>query len=372
MEVFRILFEPGRKASNESIAPSNKALYGNVRIYEYEFFTDIVYRVTQALSGFDNISVINPAWSLTHIKASDRTEYVNKISNQYDLLISLTFNNNIDAYLSCTIKPKNKSEQSQMLANKFSTPLTDILIDTESKSIRPIIRDCPNPAFNVEFGGIPAKSNTRLEHQITRKSIAEYIASGICSMLDLDSSKLTIAETPDVKYVGYTVCDNAIVRTDTRICSGIKIDLNKYHVIDILDTVVDDGYEWYKISYGNGYGYIDADIVHITGSYQPAVYVQTNNKTIFTDARSGVVKSLIAPIYDEKTKKMIGTLYKGATVNVLGAQGSHYIISIGSSNSLVLTKHITLKPVDNIDSDNALVEITLDELNRRGYTHVVI
>ena len=360
----KILIEPGRNWSS-----TTKSKIGNV--HERELYTDIVYKVMKYAKNHPNeVLIINPSWANKHKTAKDRIEYIN--TTEYDILISLRYSDE----MSRKIIVSETDAHSRSIASSFTSAVGNPPIELTIKNLPNIVKLSQKPAFVFECLSV---HDDELLSQSYRNNIAEKIWSGICNIINIGvtttgGSKLTAISKPEIKWIakGITLIDNIPVR-GVPLDTGYKlIDLPKDYPVIICDTVKD---EWYKIYYGENCGYIDASLVKVikTSYHSKLNPYQRQYVTNVNTEMYGEVSKFITLVYEETSDKIIGALTRNCAVRIVGSNTKSYIVVFGTKFARIPKQNIKLLNVCenciDVAEDNSA--ITMSELNRRGYTHVI-
>lgn len=375
MEKLRIAIEPGKNYSNRSV----KFKTGNV--HEYEFFTDIVYKLMKIFENDDSVEIVDPSWARLYPTTKERITHLNNMREYTDLFISLRFADGSESDLNipqCSIIPKKNNDVSLMKAGAFAHALSKKFVKGEEVQLvknrnMQTVNGIEIPGFCVEF-----YEDTDVDYLHTQKFrafFATILANAICGIIS-DSTHGYEMTVPDYVQLGETFAESTIIRSYPSEKATIRTVLPKNNIVEIMGFAEDD--KWCKILYGGGFGYIDTTYVHVISSeYENAVHILTSNsKFVNTSIDTCTVLPLLAPIYNLETKKMQGVLFKGTPVRLHGFENDYAIIAgITGSLNLIRIKNLVLEPAlkydENTDTKEP-VSITLGELKRRGYTHIII
>lgn len=369
MDKVRIMIEPGKNWTGKSV----KTKVGNV--YEYDFYTDIVYKIMEIFNGTD-VEIIDPSWARKYVNANERVEFLHNSENLFDLFISLRF---IEPGSQNFMNIISKKDHKKSLAyvedftngvkhfiNDFDMETTEIsVIDNKYYSI---LNGINKPGFIVEC--IPC-TEPLLALQNNRINIANTIACGISAII----GTFTFSPFTPIKsdMVGETICSDVIVRTAPMLSAPIRMILPKEYRIEIYNEMPVDG--WYEVLYGGSTCFVDMNHVRITKKYNSVIDIDPTTLVIETMGWYGIITDTIARVKDYNTLKTIGVLFKNARVQIYGQLGDKYAIVGGAiPYGIVKLKHVSVIENDedaSKDNKNG-VTITANELNRLGYTHIII
>ena len=148
------------------------------------------------------------------------------------------------------------------------------------------------------------------------------------------------------------------VSTNLRVRSGASTSSSVLGYITNNTEVSIAGSEgnWYKIKYNSGYGYVSKDYIKITGTSSSgnSNNSSTNNSTNQGNTGSSETQvNKTGYVYNvssgglrvrseaSTSSRVLGTLYSGNTVNIVGETGSWYKIKYNSSYAYVHKDYIT-------------------------------
>ena len=130
---------------------------------------------------------------------------------------------------------------------------------------------------------------------------------------------------------------------------------------------------WYKIKYNSGYGYVHKDYILVDGSSNNTTNGSTNNNSTNngnnasneSNNSSENVINKTGYVYNvssgglnvrsaaSTSSTILGTLYSGNSVNIIGESGSWYKITYNSSTAYVHKDYITEnKPSSGSDNNS--------------------
>lgn len=130
-------------------------------------------------------------------------------------------------------------------------------------------------------------------------------------------------------------------------------------------TVVATSGDWYKIKYGNGYGYISKKYAKDAAATTTKPTETAQTKTVTITAGSLNVRAGAG-----KNTKILGVLKKGKTATVVATSGDWYKIKYGNGYGYISKKYAkdaaatTTKPTETTQTKT--VTITADSLNIRS------
>lgn len=154
----------------------------------------------------------------------------------------------------------------------------------------------------------------------------------------------------------YNVSTNLRVRRGASLNSSILGYLTNNTEVNIVG---DEG-EWYKIQYNGGYGYVSKSYISVDGSSNSnnTDNSQNNSSSETEINKTGYVynvsKGGLRVRKEASTSStVLGTLYSGNSVNIIGESGNWYKISYNSSYAYVHKDYITEnKPSSESGSNN--------------------
>lgn len=161
----------------------------------------------------------------------------------------------------------------------------------------------------------------------------------------------------------YNVSTNLRVRSGASTSSSILGYLNNNTEVNIVGS---EG-EWYKIQYNSGYGYVSKEYIttnlnstNNTGN-SGSSEVEVNKTGYVYNVSSGGLRVRKEP---STSSTVLGTLYSGNSVNIVGETGSWYKIKYNSSYAYVHKDYITeTKPSSGSSSNTGNSSSTTDSNN---------
>ena len=161
----------------------------------------------------------------------------------------------------------------------------------------------------------------------------------------------------------YNVYTNLRVRSGASTSSSILGYLNNNTEVNIVGS---EG-EWYKIQYNSGYGYVSKEYIttnlnstNNTGN-SGSSEVEVNKTGYVYNVSSGGLRVRKEP---STSSAVLGTLYSGNSVNIVGETGSWYKIKYNSSYAYVHKDYITeTKPSSGSSSNTGNSSSTTDSNN---------
>lgn len=181
-------------------------------------------------------------------------------------------------------------------------------------------------------------------YNIQYNGITGYVFEEYVDEISLGSNSTSY----DVLYTG-TVYDAA---PNLRVRSGASLNSSVLgYVLDgatVSIVAVENG--WYKIQYNNGYGYVSADYVSIENSGNN-VGGNTESSTITAVGYAYDLgnSSLRIRQNPSTSSSILGNIYEGDSVDIIGEDGNWYKILYGNTIGYVSKDYITL----NNDSNNS-------------------
>lgn len=167
--------------------------------------------------------------------------------------------------------------------------------------------------------------------------------------------EVTASSAVSTKGKVYNVATNLRVRSGASTDSSILGYLTNNTEVNIVGT---EG-SWYKIQYNSGYGYVSKDYITVNGSSSNNGSSSDNNSSSETEInKTGYVYNVSSGglrVRKEASTSstVLGTLYSGNSVNIIGETGSWYKIKYNSSYAYVHKDYITdNKPSSESNSGN--------------------
>ena len=169
-----------------------------------------------------------------------------------------------------------------------------------------------------------------------------------------------ITESSTVSATGKVVN----VTSNLRVRSGASTSASVLGYITNNTSVSIVGVEgsWYKIKYNSGYGYVHKDYISVDGSSSDNT---NNNASDGNNNSSETVINKTGYVYNvssalnvrseaSTSSTVLGTLYSGSSVNIIGESGSWYKITYNSSTAYVHKDYITEnKPSSGSDNNSS-------------------
>ena len=187
-------------------------------------------------------------------------------------------------------------------------------------------------------------------YQIQYNDIVGYVFEDYVDEISAGSSSTTY----DVIYTG-TVYDAA---PNLRVRSGASLDSSIIgYVLDnsTVSIVAVEG-SWYKIQYNGGYGYVSADYVSIGSTSNGGNSKNDSGSSSITAVGYAYDLGNIALRIREGasiSSTILGNIYEGDAVNIIGEEGNWYKILYNNSIAYVSKEYITLnKYSSETESDN--------------------
>ena len=180
--------------------------------------------------------------------------------------------------------------------------------------------------------------------------------------------EITTSSTVSQKGKVYNVSSNLRVRSGASTSASVLGYLTNNAEVTILGT---EG-EWYKIQYNSGYGYVSKEYITTNGN-------TTNNTGSNNTGNTGSSETEVNKtgyVYNvssgglrvrkeaSTSSTVLGTLYSGNSVNIVGETGSWYKIKYNSSYAYVHKDYITeTKPSSGSNSSTGNSNSTTDSNN---------
>lgn len=363
MKTTRIMLEPGRNYKSKHSVRNNE---GNT--FEYEFYHDIVYKVSRLFQD-TNIEIADPSWAAKHPSVNERVDYLNEQTDNYDIFIGLRFSDKDTLRIY-----SQRNEVSEGYKDKIETASALMGIGDNRHKILYATR---KPGIIMELASVNDTSEY-LQAQNTRRVIAHDIAQHICSIIDPSISTIVnmnqhlICQESDM--TGVLLVNNLPIRRSPATFSDILCDGNKDLKLEIVGFYDKD---WCEVVYGENCAYVDRNLIKIIDYQGLSNYVDMweFNVVSKTACTTGVVKSLATKLVNTETGKVEGVLFKGTQVRIVGTTpgGHNYIIHGRFASHLLTTPTKNIQIIgESIDNDTKRIPITMDELERLGYTHILI
>lgn len=193
-------------------------------------------------------------------------------------------------------------------------------------------------------------------YQIKYNGITGYVHGDYVKEIAASSSISTKGKV-------YNVSTNLRVRSGASTSSSILGYLNNNTEVNIVGS---EG-EWYKIQYNSGYGYVSKEYIttnlnstNNTGN-SGSSEVEVNKTGYVYNVSSGGLRVRKEP---STSSTVLGTLYSGNSVNIVGETGSWYKIKYNSSYAYVHKDYITeTKPSSGSSSNTGNSSSTTDSNN---------
>ena len=168
--------------------------------------------------------------------------------------------------------------------------------------------------------------------------------------------EITASSETSTKGKVYNVSTNLRVRSSASANSSVLGYLNNNTEVNIVGT---EG-NWYKIKYNNRYGYVSKSYISVSGSLSNNNEV--NNNTGGNSSSNVVENNKTGYVYNvssgglrvrkeaSTSSTVLGTLYSGNSVNIVGESGSWYKIKYNSSYAYVHKDYITENKQESTDN----------------------
>ncbi|MBQ5696186.1 MAG: SH3 domain-containing protein [Clostridium sp.] len=168
--------------------------------------------------------------------------------------------------------------------------------------------------------------------------------------------EITASSETSTKGKVYNVSTNLRVRSSASANSSVLGYLNNNTEVNIVGTEGD----WYKIKYNNGYGYVSKSYISVSGNVSNNNEV--NNNTGGNSSSNVVENNKTGYVYNvssgglrvrkeaSTSSTVLGTLYSGNSVNIVGESGSWYKIKYNSSYAYVHKDYITENKQESTDN----------------------
>lgn len=193
-------------------------------------------------------------------------------------------------------------------------------------------------------------------YKINYNSIIGYVHGDYVQEVNSSSTEETL-------YYGkvYNASPNLRVRSGSSLNSSII----GYVVDNTTVAIVGIEGEWYKINYNNGYGYVHSDYILVNGSSNGnAGGDDTIRKTGYVYDLDGY--SLRVRKAPNTNSEVLGSLYEGNTVNIIGEEGNWYRISYNNSVAYVSKDYVTLEKISDNNNSGSIDNSQGQVINTRG------
>ena len=161
--------------------------------------------------------------------------------------------------------------------------------------------------------------------------------------------EITTSSTVSQKGKVYNVSSNLRVRSGASTSASVLGYLTNNAEVNIVGS---EG-EWYKIQYNSGYGYVSKEYIttnlnstNNTGN-SGSSEVEVNKTGYVYNVSSGGLRVRKEP---STSSTVLGTLYSGNSVNIVGETGSWYKIKYNSSYAYVHKDYITENKQESTDN----------------------
>lgn len=172
--------------------------------------------------------------------------------------------------------------------------------------------------------------------------------------------EINSTSTEDTLYYGkvYNAAPNLRVRSGSSLNSSIL----GYVVDNTTVSIVGSEGEWYRIKFNDAYGYVHSDYVLVNGIDNSNNGGNNNESNSGNNSGGDETIRQTGYVYDlggstlrvrqspDTSSNVLGSLYEGNSVNIVGEEGNWYRISYKESIAYVSKDYITLEKIS--DSNN--------------------
>lgn len=225
-----------------------------------------------------------------------------------------------------------------------------------------------NPSTNSEILGTMTEgvsfeiiSYSNEWYKIKYNSIVGYVHGDYVEEVNSSSTEETL-------YYGkvYNAAPNLRVRSGSSLNSSII----GYVVDNTTVAIVGTAGEWYKIKFNDGYGYVHSDYILVNGesddsnSGSNAGGDDTIRETGYIYDLGG--SSLRVRKSPNTSSEVLGSLYEGNAVNIIGEEGNWYRISYNNSIAYVSKDYVTLEKVSGDNNSGNTENLPEQIINTKG------
>ena len=196
-------------------------------------------------------------------------------------------------------------------------------------------------------------SNSNGWYKISYNGITGYVHGDYVKELYLPSYEITTTGRV------YDAAPNLRVRSS----ASLNASIIGYLVDDTTVSIVGTEGEWYKIKYNNSYGYVHSDYILIDGTNNDNSSNSGNTTEMNAIGYAYNLDGLSLRVRQSSSTSsaIIGSLYEGDTVNIIGEEGTWYKISYNNSIAYVSKEYITMDKANaEVTPNNPTPEATPD------------
>lgn len=196
-------------------------------------------------------------------------------------------------------------------------------------------------------------SNSNGWYKISYNGITGYVHGDYVKELYLPSYEITTTGRV------YDAAPNLRVRSS----ASLNASIIGYLVDDTTVSIVGTEGELYKIKYNNSYGYVHSDYILIDGTNNDNSSNSGNTTEMNAIGYAYNLDGLSLRVRQSSSTSsaIIGSLYEGDTVNIIGEEGTWYKISYNNSIAYVSKEYITMDKANaEVTPNNPTPEATPD------------
>ena len=347
-DYYKVFIDPGHGGYDNGAVKNG--------VYEDEINLQISKKIEAKLKA-RGVQVKMSRYNDTYLSLTERTRMANNEGS--DVFVSIHQNsaespsaNGIETFY---YSPRTDSKE---LANDIQNDIINAT-DAYNRGIKTanfaVIKTAQMSSSLVECGFI---SNPTEAQNLSSSSYQDKVAEGIVNgIMDYLSQNIILNNNS-----GNQNPDNSLSKTTEKGTIKVSDSLNvrsgagtSYSVIGSLKNgtsveIVGTSGNWYKIKYGNDYGYVSKDYVTLNSSSNSNTGNTSNsgstNNTPATSTTKGTVKvsdSLNVRIGAGTSYSVIGSLKNGTSVEIVETSGNWYKIKYGNGYGYVSKDYITLQ-----------------------------
>ena len=347
-DYYKVFIDPGHGGYDNGAVKNG--------VYEDEINLQISKKIEAKLKA-RGVQVKMSRYNDTYLSLTERTRMANNEGS--DVFVSIHQNsaespsaNGIETFY---YSPRTDSKE---LANDIQNDIINAT-DAYNRGIKTanfaVIKTAQMSSSLVECGFI---SNPTEAQNLSSSSYQDKVAEGIVNgIMDYLSQNIILNNNS-----GNQNPDNSLGKTTEKGTIKVSDSLNvrsgagtSYSVVGSLKNgtsveIVETSGNWYKIKYGNGYGYVSKDYVILNSSSNSNTGNTSNsgstNNTPATSTTKGTVKvsdSLNVRSGAGTSYSVIGSLKNGTSVEIVETSGNWYKIKYGNGYGYVSKDYITLQ-----------------------------
>ena len=347
-DYYKVFIDPGHGGYDNGAVKNG--------VYEDEINLQISKKIEAKLKA-RGVQVKMSRYNDTYLSLTERTRMANNEGS--DVFVSIHQNsaespsaNGIETFY---YSPRTDSKE---LANDIQNDIINAT-DAYNRGIKTanfaVIKTAQMSSSLVECGFI---SNPTEAQNLSSSSYQDKVAEGIVNgIMDYLSQNIILNNNS-----GNQNPDNSLSKTTEKGTIKVSDSLNvrsgagtSYSVIGSLKNgtsveIVGTSGNWYKIKYGNDYGYVSKDYVTLNSSSNSNTGNTSNsgstNNTPATSTTKGTVKvsdSLNVRSGVGTSYSVVGSLKNGTSVEIVETSGNWYKIKYGNGYGYVSKDYITLQ-----------------------------